>query len=250
MHRVKRLTDVHAVSSLKVSLIFFCLYLLFAASFLLLHSHLLFVFLCTCCTLTFLSLPPIIVPHLYLSFYPCSFFIFFVSLNLFTPFPLFFLPPLTSWIFHGFSFHPISLFSLTWTTLFLILPLRLFHLLLLWPHLWPIISLHFPLSFVHCSSPRLHSLLLSPSFSVVHRRIYPPDDKLLLEKYESLLSAAFQTFLAGRAASLQKEMNNPLKRMKARTSVADCHGLTHAHKQRKLQKPTPKHIQTLVDKQT
>ncbi|XP_055020644.1 tubulin polyglutamylase TTLL7 [Boleophthalmus pectinirostris] len=46
-----------------------------------------------------------------------------------------------------------------------------------------------------------------------YRRIYPPDDKLLLEKYESLLSAAFQTFLAG-AASLQKEMNNPLKRMK------------------------------------
>uniref|UniRef100_A0A3P8S5M5 Tubulin tyrosine ligase-like family, member 7 n=1 Tax=Amphiprion percula TaxID=161767 RepID=A0A3P8S5M5_AMPPE len=32
-----------------------------------------------------------------------------------------------------------------------------------------------------------------------YRRIYPPDDKLLLEKYESLLSAAFQTFLAGRA---------------------------------------------------
>uniref|UniRef100_A0A8C1V9C3 Tubulin tyrosine ligase-like family, member 7 n=1 Tax=Cyprinus carpio TaxID=7962 RepID=A0A8C1V9C3_CYPCA len=47
-----------------------------------------------------------------------------------------------------------------------------------------------------------------------YRRIYPPDDKLLLEKYESLLSAAFQTFLAGRAASLQKEVNNPLKRMK------------------------------------
>ncbi|XP_061095410.1 tubulin polyglutamylase TTLL7 isoform X1 [Conger conger] len=47
-----------------------------------------------------------------------------------------------------------------------------------------------------------------------YRRIYPPDDKLLLEKYESLLSAAFHTFLAGRAASLQKEMNNPLKRMK------------------------------------
>ncbi|KAM9762163.1 tubulin polyglutamylase TTLL7 isoform 1-T1 [Menidia menidia] len=47
-----------------------------------------------------------------------------------------------------------------------------------------------------------------------YRRIYPPDDKLLLEKYESLLSAAFQTFLAGRATSLQKEMNNPLKRMK------------------------------------
>uniref|UniRef100_A0A096MF53 Tubulin tyrosine ligase-like family, member 7 n=1 Tax=Poecilia formosa TaxID=48698 RepID=A0A096MF53_POEFO len=62
-----------------------------------------------------------------------------------------------------------------------------------------------------------------------YRRIYPPDDKLLLEKYESLLSAAFQTFLAGRAASLQKEMNNPLKRMKARTSVADCHGHTHTH---------------------
>uniref|UniRef100_A0A672SGL3 Tubulin tyrosine ligase-like family, member 7 n=1 Tax=Sinocyclocheilus grahami TaxID=75366 RepID=A0A672SGL3_SINGR len=47
-----------------------------------------------------------------------------------------------------------------------------------------------------------------------YRCIYPPDDKLLLEKYESLLSAAFQTFLAGRAASLQKEINNPLKRMK------------------------------------
>uniref|UniRef100_A0A8C9VFH2 Tubulin tyrosine ligase-like family, member 7 n=1 Tax=Scleropages formosus TaxID=113540 RepID=A0A8C9VFH2_SCLFO len=47
-----------------------------------------------------------------------------------------------------------------------------------------------------------------------YRRIYPPDDKLLLEKYENLLSVAFQIFLAGRAASLQKEMNNPLKRMK------------------------------------
>ncbi|XP_056132381.1 tubulin polyglutamylase TTLL7 [Lampris incognitus] len=47
-----------------------------------------------------------------------------------------------------------------------------------------------------------------------YRLIYPPDDKLLLERYESLLSAAFQTFLAGRAASLQKEMNNPLKQMK------------------------------------
>ncbi|XP_077573429.1 tubulin polyglutamylase TTLL7 isoform X3 [Stigmatopora nigra] len=47
-----------------------------------------------------------------------------------------------------------------------------------------------------------------------YRRIYPPEDKLLLEKYESLLSSAFQTFLAGRAASLQKEMNNPLKQMK------------------------------------
>ncbi|XP_061540462.1 tubulin polyglutamylase TTLL7 isoform X4 [Phycodurus eques] len=47
-----------------------------------------------------------------------------------------------------------------------------------------------------------------------YRRIYPPDDKLLLEKYESLLSSAFQTFLAGRATSLQKEMNNPLKQMK------------------------------------
>ncbi|NXQ30772.1 TTLL7 polyglutamylase, partial [Alaudala cheleensis] len=47
-----------------------------------------------------------------------------------------------------------------------------------------------------------------------YRRIYPPDDKTLLEKYESLLATAFQTFLAGRAASLQKEMNDPLKRMK------------------------------------
>lgn len=77
-----------------------------------------------------------------------------------------------------------------------------------------------------------HSLP-SPCFSLcvsaAYRRIYPPDDKLLLEKYESLLSAAFQTFLAGRAASLQKEMNNPLKRMKARTSVADCHARAHTH---------------------
>ncbi|NWW36734.1 TTLL7 polyglutamylase, partial [Panurus biarmicus] len=47
-----------------------------------------------------------------------------------------------------------------------------------------------------------------------YRRIYPPDDKTLLEKYESLLATAFQTFLAGRAASLQREMNDPLKRMK------------------------------------
>ncbi|XP_039591227.1 tubulin polyglutamylase TTLL7 isoform X1 [Polypterus senegalus] len=47
-----------------------------------------------------------------------------------------------------------------------------------------------------------------------YRRIYPPDDKLTLEKYENLLSIAFQTFLAGRATSLQKELNNPLKRMK------------------------------------
>ncbi|XP_035504001.1 tubulin polyglutamylase TTLL7 isoform X1 [Scophthalmus maximus] len=54
-----------------------------------------------------------------------------------------------------------------------------------------------------------------------YRRIYPPDDKLLLEKYESLLSAAFQTFLAGRAASLQKEMNNPLKRMKTKQRLPD-----------------------------
>ncbi|NXX17830.1 TTLL7 polyglutamylase, partial [Podargus strigoides] len=47
-----------------------------------------------------------------------------------------------------------------------------------------------------------------------YRRIYPPEDTTLLAKYESLLATAFQTFLAGRAASLQREMNNPLKRMK------------------------------------
>ncbi|XP_075413769.1 tubulin polyglutamylase TTLL7 isoform X2 [Tenrec ecaudatus] len=47
-----------------------------------------------------------------------------------------------------------------------------------------------------------------------YRRIYPPEDKTLLEKYENLLAVAFQTFLSGRAASLQREMNNPLKRMK------------------------------------
>ncbi|XP_066899806.1 tubulin polyglutamylase TTLL7 isoform X7 [Kogia breviceps] len=47
-----------------------------------------------------------------------------------------------------------------------------------------------------------------------YRRIYPPEDKTLLEKYENLLAVAFQTFLSGRAASFQREMNNPLKRMK------------------------------------
>eukprot|EP00061_Rhincodon_typus_P013558 g39997.t1 len=45
-------------------------------------------------------------------------------------------------------------------------------------------------------------------------RIYPPDDKQLLEKYETLICVAFQTFLAGRAASLQKELSNPLNHMK------------------------------------
>lgn len=48
------------------------------------------------------------------------------------------------------------------------------------------------------------------------RRIYPPEDKALLEKYDSLLSVAFQTFLSGRAASFQRELNNPLKKMKVK----------------------------------
>ncbi|XP_060058228.1 tubulin polyglutamylase TTLL7 isoform X2 [Erinaceus europaeus] len=47
-----------------------------------------------------------------------------------------------------------------------------------------------------------------------YRRIYPPEDKTLLEKYENLLAVAFQTFLSGRAAFFQRELNNPLKRMK------------------------------------
>ncbi|XP_041503947.1 tubulin polyglutamylase TTLL7 isoform X3 [Microtus oregoni] len=47
-----------------------------------------------------------------------------------------------------------------------------------------------------------------------YRRIYPPEDKTLLEKYESLLAVAFQTFLSGRAASFQRELNNPLKKMR------------------------------------
>ncbi|EHB18044.1 Tubulin polyglutamylase TTLL7 [Heterocephalus glaber] len=47
-----------------------------------------------------------------------------------------------------------------------------------------------------------------------YRRIYPPEDKTLLEKYENLLAVAFQTFLSGRAASFQRELNNPLKKMK------------------------------------
>lgn len=68
------------------------------------------------------------------------------------------------------------------------------------------------LLFLECksSSASIWNSIFSPYF----RRIYPPDDKTLLEKYESLLATAFQTFLAGRAASLQREMNNPLKRMK------------------------------------
>lgn len=48
------------------------------------------------------------------------------------------------------------------------------------------------------------------------RRIYPPEDKTLLEKYENLLAVAFQTFLSGRAASFQRELNNPLKKMKVK----------------------------------
>ncbi|XP_056671402.1 tubulin polyglutamylase TTLL7 isoform X2 [Monodelphis domestica] len=47
-----------------------------------------------------------------------------------------------------------------------------------------------------------------------YRRIYPPEDKSLLEKYEHLLATAFQTFLSGRATLFQRELNNPLKRMK------------------------------------
>lgn len=47
-----------------------------------------------------------------------------------------------------------------------------------------------------------------------YRRIYPPEDKTLLEKYESLLAVAFQTFLSGRAALFQRELNNPLKKMR------------------------------------
>ncbi|CAO2600403.1 Tubulin polyglutamylase TTLL7 [Lemmus lemmus] len=47
-----------------------------------------------------------------------------------------------------------------------------------------------------------------------YRRIYPPEDKTLLEKYESLLAVAFQTFLSGRATSFQRELTNPLKKMR------------------------------------
>ncbi|XP_074077912.1 tubulin polyglutamylase TTLL7 isoform X3 [Macrotis lagotis] len=47
-----------------------------------------------------------------------------------------------------------------------------------------------------------------------YRRIYPPEDKSLLEKYEHLLATAFQTFLSGRSSLFQRELNNPLKRMK------------------------------------
>lgn len=47
-----------------------------------------------------------------------------------------------------------------------------------------------------------------------YRRIYPPEDKTLLEKYEGLLAVAFQTFLSGRATSFHREMNNPLKKMR------------------------------------
>lgn len=47
------------------------------------------------------------------------------------------------------------------------------------------------------------------------RRIFPPDDKYSQEKYATLLSDAFNTFLSGRATSLQKEIartyNNKLR---------------------------------------
>ena len=63
----------------------------------------------------------------------------------------------------------------------------------------------------------LQELLLNKLVYLIYRRrIYPPEDKTLLEKYENLLAVAFQTFLSGRAASFQRELNNPLKRMKVK----------------------------------
>jgi hypothetical protein len=68
-------------------------------------------------------------------------------------------------------------------------------------------------------APGLRQILVSTWVSLIslfRRRIYPPEDKALLEKYEGLLAVAFQTFLSGRAASFQREMNNPLKKMRVR----------------------------------
>ena len=38
------------------------------------------------------------------------------------------------------------------------------------------------------------------------RRIFPPDDKFLREKYAGMLADAFSVFLSGRTTSLQKEI--------------------------------------------
>ena len=39
------------------------------------------------------------------------------------------------------------------------------------------------------------------------RRIFPPDDKFLREKYAGMLQDAFSVFLSGRTTSLQKEVH-------------------------------------------
>lgn len=38
-------------------------------------------------------------------------------------------------------------------------------------------------------------------------RIFPPDDKFRREKYTKLMAEAFNTFLSGRANSLQQELD-------------------------------------------
>lgn len=46
------------------------------------------------------------------------------------------------------------------------------------------------------------------------RRIYPPEDKTRREKYNGLLADAFKLFLSGRAASLQKDGNQPFSSLR------------------------------------
>ncbi|XP_022781492.1 tubulin polyglutamylase TTLL7-like [Stylophora pistillata] len=46
------------------------------------------------------------------------------------------------------------------------------------------------------------------------RRIFPPEDKTRREKYNGLLADAFKLFLSGRAASLQKDGNQPFSTLR------------------------------------
>lgn len=46
------------------------------------------------------------------------------------------------------------------------------------------------------------------------RRIFPPEDKTRMEKYNGLLADAYKLFLSGRATSLQKDTNQPFSTLR------------------------------------
>ncbi|XP_006822303.1 tubulin polyglutamylase TTLL7-like [Saccoglossus kowalevskii] len=46
------------------------------------------------------------------------------------------------------------------------------------------------------------------------RRVFPPTDKFTIERYTGLLADAFQLFLSGRAASLQKEVTRAFRQLR------------------------------------